>query len=90
MGLMKIVVRIWDLSFLPLYMLPSVALSQQRTAFLCSQVRRTVRDISPVTLTSIMRARKGSLDKWEQEAQQRQAWLMFAHFCHMPDSGDFP
>lgn len=61
MGLMKIVVRIWDLSFLSLYMLPSVALFQQSTAFLWSQVRRTVSDISPVTLTSIMRARKGSL-----------------------------
>lgn len=56
MGLMKTAVRIWNLSFLSLHMLHSVSLGQQSTAFLSSQVRRTVREKSPTTLTSIRRA----------------------------------
>lgn len=90
MGLMKIVVRIWDLSFLSLHMLPLVSLFQQSTTFLWSQVRRTVKDISPVILISIKRARKGSLWINGSKVQHRQAWLMFAQFRHMPNPGDVP
>lgn len=78
-GLMEIIARIWDLPFFSLHTLPSVALFQQSTAFLWSQVRRTVRDTCPVTLTSIMRARKGSL--WINRSRKVQHEAGMAGVC---------
>lgn len=55
-GSMKTAIRVWDLFF-------HCTCCPQLTghAFLWSQGRRTVRATSPISLTSLMRARKGSL-----------------------------
>lgn len=60
-GLVKIVVRVWGLSFLSLHILSLVSLRQKNTAFLGSQVTGTWRQTPSIGLTSTTRERKASL-----------------------------
>lgn len=59
-GLVKIVVGVWGLSFLTAHLIFSVPLSKEH-CLLWSQAHGTGRATPPISLTSTMRERKGSL-----------------------------
>lgn len=89
MGLVKIVVGVWGLSFLSLHILSSVSLCQRALP----SVVPSAWDNEGYTSNQPYQHHEGeegvSLER-SGKIQCGQAWLVFARFCHMPNPEALP